>query len=200
MSSQPQSPGPLAEAAAAFERELNQYARITAELNRTTVRSEKTLSRTQKLLVESTQCEETLGVRLRALLEAMNGARDTQQRCMEQTLEAARTLQSRANEFTALLERVAALGTRARETSEPAAAALAQSTNGDRDVDLVRSLEELGERMTTILSEADAIVHDADAGDWPDISRDVKNLKQQIQAAHGRVVQACSSVSGRALS
>jgi chromosome segregation ATPase len=200
MSSDPKSLGPLAEAAAAFERELNQYARITAELNRTTVRSQKTLSRTQKLLVESTECEEALGVRLRALLEAMNGARDTQQQCMEQTLEAARGLQARANEFTALLERVAALGTRARETSEPAARALAQSSSGDRDVDLVRSLEELGERMVEIIAEADTIAQDAEAGDWPDIARDVKSLKQQIQAAHGRVVQACSSVSGRVLS
>jgi hypothetical protein len=200
MSSNPQSPGPLTEAAAAFERELQQYERITAELNRTTVRSQKTLSRTQKLLIESTQCEEALGMRLRELLEAMNGARDTQQRCMEQTLASARGLQSRANEFTALLERVAALGTRARETSEPAAKVLEDSAAGARDVELVRSLEELGDRMTSIMQEAETIARDAEQGDWPDISRDVKSLKQQVQAAQGRIVQACSSVSGRILS
>jgi ABC-type transporter Mla subunit MlaD len=200
MSSNQQATGPLTEAAAAFERELQQYERITSELNRTTVRSQKTLSRTQRLLIESTQCEEALGARLRDLLEAMNGARDTQQRCMEQTLASARGLQERANQFTALLERVAALGTRARETSEPAAKVLEESTGADQGVEIVRSLEELGDRMTGIISEAETIARDAEEGDWPDISRDVKSLKQQVQAAHGRVVQACSSMSGRILS
>lgn len=200
MSSDQQASGPLTAAAAAFERELQQYERITSELSRTTVRSQKTLSRTQRLLSESTQCEEALGVRLRALLEAMNGARETQQRCMEQTLASARGLQARANEFTALLERVAALGTQARETSEPAARVLEQSTGPESGADLVRSLEELGDRMSGIIKEAEIIARDAEQGDWPDISRDVQGLKQQVQAAHGRVVQACSSVSGRILS
>lgn len=200
MSEKQQSPGPLTEAAAAFERELSRYERITSELSRTTVRSQKTLSRTQRLLVDSTECEEALSARLRELLTAMNGARDTQQRCMEQTLEAARGLQARANEFTALLERVAALGLRARQTSEPAAKVLEDTTNGTQGVELVRSLEELGDQMTGIIREAEQIANDAEAGDWPDITRDVKSLQQQVQAAHGRVVQACSSVSGRILS
>jgi len=191
--------GPLAEAAAAFERELERYESISAALGRTIVRSQKTLSSTQRLLVESTECEEALGVRLRVLLDAMNGARDTQQRCMEQTLEAARALQTRANEFTALLERVAALGTRARETSEPAAKVL-EDSKGDAGLELVRSLEELGDQMSVIIREADAIARDAEQGDWPDISRDVHSLKQQVVSAHGRIVQACTSVSSRILS
>jgi chromosome segregation ATPase len=192
--------GPLSEAAADFERELQRYEKISNELSRTTVRSQKTLSRTQKLLGESAECEDALGQRLRALLEAMNGARDTQSACMEKTLAAAKNLQARATDFTALLERVAALGQRAKETSEPAIQALTESSKGEQSSGLLGSLEELGDRMLSIVHEADAIAKDADSGDWPDISRDVQSLRQQVIAAHGKIVQATSSVGPRLLS
>jgi len=200
MSSSSTAPGPLAEAAADFERELQRYEKISSELERTTVRSQKTLSRTQKLLGDAAECEDSLGQRLRALLEAMNGSRDTQQRCMEKTLAAARGLQTRANEFTALLERVAALSTRAREASEPAIVALTESNKGDQSSGLLGSLENLGDRMLGIIREAEQIGKDAESGDWPDIARDVGSLKQQVIAAHGKIVQATSSVGPRLLS
>ena|ERR1700712_3397997 len=199
MSSQSSS-GPLSEAAAEFERELTRYEKISSELGRTTVRSQKTLSRTQRLLTESAECEEALGQRLRSMLEAMNGSRDKQQSCMETTLAAAKNLQTRANEFTALLERVSALGNRARETSEPAIAALTDSANGQRDAALLESLETLGDRMLGIIRDAEEIARDAEQGDWPDIARDVQSLRQQIIAALGRVKQATSAVGSQLLS
>jgi ABC-type transporter Mla subunit MlaD len=196
--------GPLSAAAAEFERELSRYEKISAELSRTPVRSHKTLARNQKLLSESAECEQALGVRLHALLEAMNGARDKQQHAMEQSLAAARSLESRATEFTALLERVAALGTQARETSEPAVQALEQSkaelTTSDQGSALMRSLEALGDRMQAIIRESDAIAKDAETGDWPDVARDVQSLKQQVIAAHGKLVQATHAAGPRILS
>ncbi|HEX5656773.1 MAG TPA: hypothetical protein VFX59_06240 [Polyangiales bacterium] len=193
-------PGPLTSAAADFERELARYEKIAAELSRNPVRSQKTLARTQKLLSESTECEQALGLRLRSLLEAMNGARDRQQQAMEQTLGAARALETRAVEFSTLIERVAALGVRARETSEPALEALSESKQGDQGGALIRSLEQLGDRMTTIIKDADQIARDADTGDWPEVARDVQSLKQQVIAAHGKLVQATSAASPRILS
>lgn len=200
MGSQSSSSSPLSEAAADFERELARYEKISNELGRTTVRSQKTLSRTQRLLTESAECEEALGQRLRKMLEAMNGSRDKQQVCMEQTLSAAKNLQTRANEFTALLERVTALGARARETSEPAIEALTESANGQRDSGLLGSLEALGDRMLAIIREAEEIARDAEQGDWPDIARDVQSLRQQIVSAHGRVVQATTAMGPQLLS
>lgn len=193
-------PGPLTAAAAEFERELSRYERIGAELARTTVRSQKTLARTQKLLTESSECEQELGVRLRSLLEAMNGTRDRQQACMEQTLAAAQALKQRAERFSALIERVSALGNRARETSEPAIKALEDSMGGASGESLVQSLEQLGDRMIGIIREADEIAHDSERDDWPDITRDVQSLRQQVNAAHGRVVQALQTVGARIIS
>jgi ABC-type transporter Mla subunit MlaD len=192
--------GPLSAAATEFERELAHYEKIAAELSRTPVRSQKTLARTQKLLTESAECEQTLGTRLRSLLEAMNGARDRQQQAMEQTLAAARALETRATEFTALIERVAALGTRARDTSEPAMQALADSKQEEQGGVLMRSLEQLSDRMQAIIHDAEQIARDAESGDWPDVARDVQSLKQQVIAAHGKVVQATSAAGPRILS
>jgi hypothetical protein len=198
----------LSEAAANFEHELERYEKISGELSRTSVKSQKTLHRTQRLLTESAECEDALGQRLRSLLESMNGARDRQQSCMEQTMAAAKNLQTRANEFTALLERVAALGNRARETSEPAVAAIERSRGvGPLGADappgepgLLGSLETLGDQMLSIIREAELISHDADVGDWPDIARDVQSLRQQMVSAHGRVIQATSAVGSQLLS
>ena len=200
MSANAGTQGSLSAAATDFERELTRYEKLAGELSRTTVRSQKTLSRTQRLLGEAAACEEALGARLRTLLEAMNGARDVQQRCMEQTLAAARSLQTRATAFTTLLERVTALGVRARETSEPAIEALAKSSAGESGDTLMSSLEALGDRIAEIIAEATQLAKDADEGDWPDIARDVNSLKQQMQAAHGRVLQACASVGEQLLS
>jgi len=115
MTTQPKHEGPLTAAAAAFEHELERYERLTSELGRTPVRSDKSLSRTKRLLSEAAECEEGLGRLLHGLLAAMQGARDKQQTSMERVLEAAHGVQTRASEFTALLERVAELGHKARD-------------------------------------------------------------------------------------
>jgi hypothetical protein len=54
--------------------------------------------------------------------------------------------------------------------------------------------------MTTIIRDAEKIAQDAEAGDWPDIARDVHSLRQQMISAHGRVVQATTSVGSQILS
>src|SRR4051812_39798978 len=113
MSTQPKTTSSLAEAAAAFERELEQYEKLTSELKRTPVRSEKTLQRTKRLLNESVECEQQLGILLQGLLVAMNCARDRQQVCMELALEAVQSVQTRALEFQTMLERVSDLGQKA---------------------------------------------------------------------------------------
>src|SRR5207253_2518870 len=90
--------GPLTTAAIAFERELARYEQITAELRRTTVKSEKTLHRTKALLTECGECEQRLGEHLGMLVAAMNGSRDKQQVCMELSVDASERFRSRTAE------------------------------------------------------------------------------------------------------
>lgn len=197
MTTQTKHEGPLTSAAAAFERELERFERLTAELGRTPVRSDKSLSRTKRLLSEAAECEENLGRLLQGLLAAMQGARDKQQTSMERVLEAAHGVQTRASEFTALLERVAELGHKAREVNAPVAQVLTEKINGGDSHTLIASLEEVSERMQRVVQDAEGILRSAEDGDWPEIVRDVKSLKQQMQSARAKVLQARVDVANR---
>jgi hypothetical protein len=180
----------LAGAATEFETELARYEKITSELRRTPVTSEKTLQRTRRLLGECAECEQQLSVLLQQLLQAMNRARDRQQTCMQHSLDAASSLQSRANEFQELLERVAKLGQLARDVNEPVSIVNTSKEEGASTERMLAALNEVGARIDGTLREADSISAAATDGDWPEIAREVKNLKQQMQAARGRVMEA----------
>ena len=101
--------GQLAKAAAAFERELERYEKLSLELSRTPVRSEKSLSRARKLLADTNESEAELGRLLEGLSAAMRVARETQQTCMQRIQDATEAAQRRAEEFAKLIERVAML-------------------------------------------------------------------------------------------
>ncbi len=190
----------LTAAAAVFEDELSRYEKICTELSRGKVVSQKTLSRTQRLLGESVECEEELGAKLRLLLEAMNGARDRQQASMEKALAAAQDLQKRADMFTQLLSRVSALGEQAREISGPVAEVVAEKDAGASPDRLLSLLNGVSTKMTAIIQEAVAIEKAADEDDWPEITREVRSLKQQVQSAHAKVASTCGSVGAHASS
>jgi len=194
------SPNPLTTAAAAFEQELARYEKVSLELKRTKVTSQKTLHRTQRLLGESVESEEELGVRLQALLEAMNGARQRQQTSMEMALAAAQELQTRAGMFTELLARVSALGQRARDAGGPVAQIVAEKASGGSADHILALLHEVSAQMSEIVGEANAIEQAATADEWPEIAKEVRSLRQQVQSAHAKVLSTCSDVGAHASS
>lgn len=191
---------PLATAAEAFEHELSRYERISLELKRTTVTSQKSLHRTQKLLSDSAESEEALGVQLQGLLQAMNGAREKQQSCMEWALAAAQALQTRATSFNELLSRVSTLGERAREVGQPIATIVSEKAQGASADQLLSRLNALSEQMLEIVTEANAIERTATDDQWPEIAKDVRSLRQQVQSAHAKVVSSCQDVGSHASS
>jgi hypothetical protein len=190
----PKSEGTLAEAAAAFERELANYEKLSLELARNPVRSEKTLTRVRKVLGDAADSEAELGRLLHGLSAAMVAARDRQQECMARVQEAMQGAQARANEFTALLERVAALGAKARDVNEPVTRVLAEKSGGGDPATILASLSEVDTRIQDVVKDAHAIFEDAQANDWPEVAKDVKSLEQQVQSVRTKVKQACSDL------
>ena len=180
----------LTGAASEFETELARYEKITAELKRTPVTSDKTLQRTRRLLSECAECEQRLSELLQQLLRAMNQRATDQQTYMQHSLEAANSLQSRAHEFQSLLERVTRLGELARDVNEPVSVVNANRAEGASTEQMLAALNEVGARIDGTLREAESIGAAADTGDWPEIAREVKSLSQQMQAARGRVREA----------
>jgi hypothetical protein len=191
--------GKLAEAADNFERELDRYERLSVELARTSVHSEKSLGRKRRLLEEFSESEAELGGRLQALLAAMNDARERQQRCMELAVTAATELRERAEQFSELMAQVATLGERARAASQPAGPLMAE-----RDQNLgaqaLASLDQVREQIQGVLAEADAIARSASEQNWPEVARDVNSLRQQLSSMQAKVTRLRDDVAKRTLS
>jgi chromosome segregation ATPase len=195
----PRSVGALAGAADHFEQELARYERLSGELARTTVHSEKSLGRKRRLLEEFTESETELGARLKALLTAMNEARERQQRGMETALAAATELRERALLFSELMAKVAALGERARSASQPAEPLLLQADDKASAAALA-PLDQISAQIRDVLLDAEAIAATAAEQNWPEIVRDVKSLRQQLSSMNAKVTGLRADVAKRTLS
>jgi chromosome segregation ATPase len=189
-----QDDSPMATAAAAFEDELRRLAALTADLVRTPLSSDKALLRAKKALTESSESQARLATRLQEVVAAIDGARLKQEACLKQLVEAAERVQGRAREFSVLVERFAALGQRAREVNDPVRAVVARKEEGAPVSEVLAGLREVLDRTETLVAEADALAKDARESDWPDVARETDSLKQQMQAARNRLLQAERSV------
>jgi DNA repair exonuclease SbcCD ATPase subunit len=187
--------GQLTKAAAEFERELENYEKLSLELSRTPVRSEKSLSRARKLLTETNESEAELGKRLEGLSVAMRAARETQQACMDRIVEATSAAQRRAEEFAKLIERVALLGQKAHEVNEPVSRVLAAQAQDQDFSAMVTSLADVDAHMQSVVGDAEAVLSAAEDGDWPEVARDVRSLQQQVQSVRAKVKQAYQDLS-----
>lgn len=199
MATPPRSVGKLTSAADHFEQELARYERLSNELARTSVHSEKSLGRKRRLLQELSECEEELGGRLKGLLVAMNDARDRQQRGLEIAVKAASELRERAEQFSELMDKVTALGERARSASQPAGPLLTAADGQARAEDLT-PLEQTSEQLQTVLSEAENIARAATEQNWPEVARDVNSLRQQLSSLNAKVTRLRTDIAQRTLS
>jgi hypothetical protein len=99
--------------------------------------------------------------------------------------------------LASLLEQFASLGERAKDVIEPVARILEQKASGAVPADLLAPLEEVKQRMNAVLEDAAQIVEKAEAQGWPDVARDAKALRQQVQAALNKVTLAQKNVAAR---
>jgi hypothetical protein len=191
-------PSAIAAAATAVEEDLDRYEQLSTELKNLTISSQKNLVRATKLLEESAGCEQKLAADVGALVEAMQAARTKQQSCGEATLAAAEHIQARMTQHAALMEKFATLGERARSASEPVAAVMAQHAASVDPAELAKGLGEVTERMEVIVNETEAMIREAEAGDWSDLVREAESLKQKVQAARNKVLLTQRKVAERA--
>jgi hypothetical protein len=187
---------PLSQAAQQLEAELSRFEELLVELGRP-VNSDKALHRARQGLEACSQCEARLAQNLHAFADAMRAMQARQQRCMEVVRTNAEHIQSRHEERNALLGRVASLGTRAREVSEPLASVSEESWSSESP-ELLASMREVGTRLESVIEEADAVTTSAEQADWVDIARDAQALKQQLQSVRNRVLLGQRKLASRA--
>lgn len=186
----------LSQAAQRIEQELRRFEELLAELNRP-INSDKMLQRARQGLENCSQSEARMAEHLHAFAEAMRSFQARQQQSMDALRESAERIQARHQERAALLERVATLGTHAREVSAPLAD-LDEDSWSTPSPDVMASVREVSSRLEAVIAEADAVTTSAKEADWTDIARDADALKQQLQAVRNRVLLGQRKLATRA--
>ena len=130
--------------------------------------------------------------------EAMQRSQERQERAMKQALESAERIRLRHEARSQLLERVNALGERARDINEPMAALSADAGDPANAQEVLSSVKEVSVRLDQVIEEAAALAAAAREADWVDIGRDADVLKQQLQAARNKLQLAERSAAARA--
>jgi chromosome segregation ATPase len=190
--------GPLTSAASALEGEIKRFEELVAELGRLGVNSEKSLGRARQLLEEVAGYEQRLGTHLREFSEAMQRSQERQEQAMKQALASAERIRLRHETRSQLLERVNALGARARDINEPMAALNEDSGDPANAQAVLSSVKEVSVRIDQVIEEAAELAAAAREADWVDIGRDADVLKQQLQAARNKLQLAERSAAARA--
>lgn len=176
---------PLSDASRRIEAELSRLEGLLHELSRP-VNSEKTLRRAGASLEECSDSEARLATHLVDFGQAIQAIQERQQRCMALLGERAEQLRARHAERSALVERLAGLGERTSQISEPLAS-LAGAGVSEVTPELLASISEVSTRLEASIADASEIATAARSSDWSDLARDADALKQQLQALKNQI-------------
>ncbi len=180
----------LTAAAEALDEQLRRFESLTEQFKKAPLNSEKSLEKASKLLRDVAEQDRVLNESVSALVAAVAGARDRQQKNAEAVNEHAQYLEKRAETFKTLLERYGALGQSAAELNQRMqdfAAKRAEPQTAEKSVEVVSSLDGLSDRMGQVADEAQEVVKLADEQDFTDIGRQADSLRQQILSARNKL-------------
>jgi hypothetical protein len=180
----------LASAAEAFGATLQRFGALAAAADRVALDSQKGLERAGAQLKEIAACEEELQVQAQTLMTALAGARDAQLKQAEAVRQRALLIQTRTEEYGAVMRRFEKLGQDAASLNTAAQGLAARGRTPDemvRDGELLAGLDELQERMSALASGAQTLAGDARGAGFEDLSRKIDSLRQQILAAHNKI-------------
>jgi hypothetical protein len=185
-------------AAAALDEELRRYDALADEARRSSITSGKTLERAARIVHESTARNETVQDKLRELVAQIEGARIRQVDSLNTLLEEARRVQSRSEQFDALVRRFAALGESARVVNTLAAEADAKRQGGAPEAEVLEGLGNLEAQMAGVVTEAEALSAIAEEQDWADLKRQADAARQQLLSVKNKLTAARRVVAMRA--
>ncbi len=194
----PSESSALVEAATQLEEELSRYEKLTDEVGRTPIGSEKTLGRAARAVTEAAACHERIMQSVGALSEAMNGTRLRQEASLVRMAEAARHVSERATAFRALLARYASLGDVAKTMNASVAEIAAHKSDGAAPGEVIASITALVDRMGDAVTEADELTRAAKETSFDDLARDADSLRQQIHSARNRLMLVQRTMAERA--
>jgi VIT1/CCC1 family predicted Fe2+/Mn2+ transporter len=182
---------PLTAAAAALEAEIARFDDLAATIRRMPLNSRKNLERAARTLQEASGYDETIGGRLRTLLEAVNTANERLRASAAIIGERSQAISDRNREYGEVIGRFVALGEEARQLNTIAQEIVAVGpgqVDGEQRERVGARCAELCDRMSRVADEAAGLARAADAKDMSDLAREADTLKQQIVAARNKLV------------
>lgn len=177
---------PLTEAAAALEAELKRFEEQASAAKKIPLDSEKNLARAARALQDSANAQERTADLVRALVGAINQARDQQQVNAEQLLARAEELKAQTEHLESLLARFKTLGADAKEIQQLVQVASQKGANKDLEGAL-STLNEAREKIDAIAATAANLAMDAKARGINDVEREADSLRQQLLAARNKL-------------
>jgi hypothetical protein len=183
-------PSELMEAASALDAELQRFEELTESLEGSPFNSQKGLEKAAHVLTEVTEVDERLGLRVRALVNAISVVRERQQGQAERVQARALELQQRTETYGDLLKRYEALGKVAGELNglmQQLANRPPPTQPADPSGELVASLQQLHEPLEKVVGGAQELHDAATTTGFGDLARQADSLRQQLLAARNRL-------------
>jgi hypothetical protein len=191
-------PSPLVDAAAALEGELRAYDELAHEAHRIRIDGERGLRRGMAIVQESGGMSERIQERLRALVAEIESVRLRQVESLKVLLEAASTVEKRAQQHRVLMERFAALGESAGHVNTLTMALSEKRSAGASDTELLQDLQGIQTHIALVVAEAEALSDRAREEQWPDLARQADSVRQQVSSAKNKLALAYKTVAMRA--
>jgi chromosome segregation ATPase len=191
---------PLLDAAAALEAEIARFDDLAATIRRMPLNSRKNLERAARALQDASGYDESIGGRLRTLLDAINSASERLRASATIIAERGQAIGERNREYGEILGRFAALGEEAGRLNAIAhevVAAHADQADDELRARIAARSDELHDRMSRALDDAADVARTAAAKDMSDLAREADTLKQQLAAARNKLASVRHSLAPR---
>ena len=181
-----------------MEEELRAYDELASDVHRIEIDGEKSIARAARMLEDATSRQPRIQEKLRALVAEIEAARVQQQKSLDTLVGASQALQARATQYGELMDRFAALGEAASGVNALTTALSARRSDGAAEGELLAGLQELEQRMDTVVERADSLAQDAQQHGWPEIARQADAVRQQVHAAKNKLSLAHRAMASRA--
>ena len=177
----------LGAAAAALDEALVRCETLAAEAGRVRLDSEKNLNRAARLLSDAAEGQEQVATHVRALVAAVESARQRQQVNAVALAARAEELQGRVGELQALMTSFSALGQEAKDLNLLMAEVFAKKKDAAAKAELLQGLDTIHMRMAGAVATAETIAKAADEKQMVDVARQADAIRQQIHAARNKL-------------
>ena len=180
---------PLSAAATAFDEELAIYARLGELFLKTPLTTLKHLERANQTLGEIADCEQRLQNAGKRLIEALTGARQTQEALAQQVVGHAPTVQARNTQLKDLM-------TKMGELANDVAAINAQVTAKNGDSQQTPQQPDPAQVSTTVLAlseRAEELAATARVAEFEELASQAHALHQRLKAIGTKLQKAAGT-------